>query len=194
MLRRTLLRFLAASFASPLTRLGLRAQSTTDLTEANVAALAALAEVTLPSALGAEGRTQVVRRFVTWVRNYREGADMGHGYGSSNLRRPSGPSPAGRYPGQFAALDAAADAEGAASFAGLPPDRRRAVVLRMLNEPQPVTRLPGSPTGDNLVADFMGFYFNGPDAWDLCYQAAIGAERCRPLAGSEARPAPLGRS
>ena len=43
-------------------------------------------------------------------------------------------------------------------------------------EPERVTRLPAQPTGANPIADLMGFYFNSPDARDLCYQRDIGAE------------------
>jgi len=190
--RRTLLQFLAASLVGALGRLRLVAQTAADLTDADVETLTAIAEAALPSALDRDARSAVVRRFVAWVRDYREGADMGHGYGSATLRRPSGPSPAREYPPQFAALDAAAAAAGGSRFATLPVDERRAIIRRALDEPDPVNRLPGSPTGVNLVADFLGFYFNSPDAWDLCYQAEIGSERCQGLDGSNQQPRRIG--
>jgi hypothetical protein len=132
-----------------------------------------------------------VTSFVAWVRNYKEGAEMGHGYGASTLRAPSGPSPAARYPAQFAALDDAAKASGGASFAALAVDARRAVIESTLNNPQPVNRLPAQPTGQSLIADFMGFYFTSPDAWDLAYQAQIGRDKCRTLDGSDLPPSPF---
>jgi hypothetical protein len=194
MKRRTLLQSLAAAFTA--TRVwpsaALRAQSPPPLTDANIAALTGIAEVVLPSSLDAANRDAVVSRFVNWVRNYREGADRGHGYGASRLSAPTGPSPAAMYPPQFATLDRYATEAGAPDFARAPRDVRRAVVLRALNEPQPTQRMPASPTGANLVADFMGLYFNGADAWDLCYQAEIGSDRCRTLEGSEKPPAPIG--
>ena len=193
MRRRTLLQFLVASFVAAFSRLRLFAQSPADLTDDNIDTLGALAEAGLPSALGDDGRARVVRDFVAWLRDYREGADRGHGYGSSTLRSPTGPSPAHQYPPQFAALDAAAVAAGATSFATLGVDGRRAIIRRRLNEPQPTNRLPRSPTGSNLVADFLGFYFNSPDAWDLCYQAEIGSERCAGLDGSDQPPPPIRR-
>jgi hypothetical protein len=55
-----------------------------------------------------------------------------------------------------------------------------------------VNRLPARPTGANLVADFMGLYFNSGDAWDLCYHAEIGRDRCRALDGSDQPPPPFG--
>lgn len=190
--RRTLLQFLAASLVGVLGRLRLFAQTPAGLTDANIETLTALAEAALPSALDADARSAVVRRFVAWIRDYREGADMGFGYGSSTLRRPSGPSPARQYPPQFAALDDAAVAAGGSRFAALSTDGRRAIIRQVLDEPQAVNRLPGSPTGANLVADFLGFYFNSPDAWDLCYQAEIGSERCQGLEGSDQPPQRIG--
>jgi hypothetical protein len=57
-----------------------------------------------------------------------------------------------------------------------------------------VSRLPAQPTGQSLIADFMGFYFTSPDAWDLAYQAQIGRDKCRTLDGSDNAPEPLGRN
>jgi hypothetical protein len=190
MRRRTLLRsLLTALAAGPLARARLFARGQ-QLSGAEIATLNAIAEVVLPSELGADGRDLVVERFVTWVREYREGADMGHGYGFASLRRPSGPSPAGSYPAQFDALDAAARSAGGATFAALPVDARRIIIENALNTPQRVTRLPSQPNGANLVADFMGLYYSSPDAWDLAYERRIGRDRCRSLDGSDARPVP----
>lgn len=191
--RRDLLKSIAAATALPaLARADAAAQSApADLTPAHIATLRALAEVVLPSSLGADGRDEAVRRFVTWVRGYKAGADRGHGYGNSQLSPPTGPSPALKYPAQFDALDAAARAKGAATFAALPAAGRRAVVEAALNEPRRVTQLPSRPNGNSLVADFMGLFFNGADARDLAYNAAIGRDTCRGLDGSEKAPAPL---
>ena len=192
--RRTVLQaFAAAVAASPLGRLGIFAQAP-PITDAQVATLRAIAEVVLPSAVGRDERDRVVNGFVAWVRNYKEGAEMGHGYGSSTLRQPSGPSPAARYPTQFASLDDAAKTSGGASFAALAAEARRAVIEAALNGPQPVNRLPAQPTGQSLIADFMGFYFTSPDAWDLAYQAQIGRDKCRTLDGSDNAPEPLNRN
>jgi len=187
--RRTLLQsFIALAFARPLSALRLRGQ-VQDLSPAQLVTLGAIAEVVLPSSLDAADRDLVVEQFASWVRGYRESADMGHGYGFSSLRRPSGPSPARDYPRQFETLDAAARVAGGASFASLPADARRVIIESTLNTPQRVTRLPSQPTGANLVADFMGFYYSSPEAWDLAYGRRIGRDRCRALEGSESRPA-----
>jgi hypothetical protein len=191
MKRRALLQSLAAVFAArPFARLRLLAQAP-PITDAEAATLAAIAEAVLPGALDRAGRDRVVAGFIAWVRNYKEGADRGYGYGSSTLSAPTGPSPAVRYPAQFAALERAAQTRGAASFAALDVANRRAVVEAALNEPQPVQRLPNRPTGANLVADLMGFYFSSADAWDLAYGAEIGRDKCRTLDGSDRPPAPI---
>lgn len=147
----------------------------------DVATLAAIAEVVLPSALTDDDRRLAVRAFTSWFADYREGADMGHGYGSSTLRASSGPSPIARYRTQFAALDAAAAGRGAASFAALSRAARRDVIEAALDTPQRINRLPGQPTGANLVADFMGSWFNSQDGWNLCYQAEINRDSCRTI-------------
>jgi Gluconate 2-dehydrogenase subunit 3 len=194
MKRRTLLQSIAAFVATrPLWPLNLFAQAP-PLTDANVATLRAIAEVVLPSSLGADGHERATKRFVAWVRNYKEGVDTGYGYGDSRVNRPTGPSPAPRYDAQFAALDEAARAQGGTTFAKLPADKRRVVIEAALNTPQQVTALPGRPNGTSLVADFMGYYYASPEANDLCYQAQIGRDTCRTLDGSDREPAPLGRS
>ena len=191
MRRRTLLTSVAAAvFVRPFTGLRLRAQRV-ELSPAQLATLGAIAEVALPSALGRDGRDLVVEQFATWVREYREGADMGHGYGAATLRRRSGPPPSRNYAAQFDALDEAARAAGGLDFGALSTAGRRVIIEGALNSPQRVSRLPSQPAGENLVADFMGFYYSSPEAWDLAYERRIGRDRCRTLEGSEERPAPL---
>jgi len=164
-----------------------RAQSPPAL---SAATLGAIAEVVLPSALTAEERAEAVTAFVEWVRGYREGAEAGHGYGNTRLRR-TGPSPASGYPDQLAALEAAATAEGAASLSALAVDARRRVIEAALTTPARITQLPSQPTGAHVVADFMGQFFHGQAGYNLAYRAAINREECRGLDGSDAPPAPL---
>jgi hypothetical protein len=192
MYRRTLLQSLAAALLStPLGRLRLRAQAA-PLGTGDIATLDAIAEVVLPAVAGPAGRKNAVAAFVAWVRNYKEGADRGYGYGSSTLTAPTGPSPVARYPAQFAALDESARARGGTSFAALALDARREIVEASLNAGQGVARLPARPTGANLIADFMGLYFNGEAAWNLAYRAQINRDSCRALEGSDRAPAPTG--
>jgi hypothetical protein len=197
MKRRTWIQSVAAVLLTgPIGRLRALAQAPAAapaLTDANVATLAAVADVVLPSALGPSGRTAAVDRFVKWIREYREGADRGYSYGSSTLSQPTGLSPATRYVTQFAALDDAAKTRGATSFAALSAAQRQDVIEAFLDQPQRVTALPTRPNGANLVADFMGYYFGSESGWDVAYDAAIGRDSCRGLDGSDQRPMPLRR-
>jgi len=183
-----------AAAAVPLAAVDLGAQAppaaaAPDFTPAQIATVRAIADVVLPASLRADQRDEAVRRFVAWVRGYKAGADRGHSYGNSQLQSATGQSPAARYPAQFDAFDAAARARAASTFAALAAGDRRAVIEAALNEPQRVTALPARPNGANLVADFMGLYFNSADARDVAYNAAIGRDTCRGLEGSEKEPA-----
>jgi hypothetical protein len=162
-------------------------------TAAETTTLKSVAEVVLPTSLNPADRDGVVERFAAWFADYRPGADRGHSYGDSTLAPPSPPLNLTRYAPQIAALDAAAATQGAASFAALSLASRRSIVEAVLNEPQPVSRLAARPSGANVIADLMGYFYNSPQAYDLCYQAAIGRDDCRDLAGSEKPPAPLRR-
>ena len=165
------------------------AQETFDPSAIQAGALLPIAEVVLPSELGRDGRNGAVSAFVRWIRNYREGADADHGYGTTRIRA-TGPSPARSYASQLAALDAAARGRGASSFAAASVDVRRALVSAAVHEAR-IDRLPRRPSGGHVAVDLMAHYFNSADAEDACYRAAIGRDSCRGLPGSENRPAPL---
>ncbi|MGH9350105.1 MAG: hypothetical protein ACRD26_22855 [Vicinamibacterales bacterium] len=184
MQRRTLLQMLVAAAAWLRFAPASLAQAP-GLSRADEARLRALADVVLPGELGA-GRAMVVDGFLRWIRNYREGAEMDHGYGFTRLRRTA-PSPASRYPAQLAALERAARARGG-SFESLDAAARRQVVEAAVAAAQ-VERLPVRPTGEHVATDLMAFYFNGSAANDLAYRAAIARDRCRGLPGSDERPA-----
>jgi hypothetical protein len=191
MKRRTLLQLATAVAAwAPMARLRAFAQAP-PFSDEQKSALSAIAEVTLPASIGSTGRAAATQKFIAWHVNYRAGADMGHGYGASTLRSSSPPPVLPRYAAQFAALDAAARSAGAASFAAASIDIRRPIVEAALSTPQPVNRMPARPNGANLIADFMGLYFNSADAFDQAYRAAIGRDDCRSLEGSDQPPAPL---
>jgi hypothetical protein len=143
--------------------------------------LRALATVILPAELGAEGIGRTADAFVRWVRGYRAGAEMDHGYGNTRLRL-KGASPAPGYLRDLAALRPAL-------FAGDQGSRSQAVVSAL--EQAKITDLPRTPDGRHVAADLMAFYFRSSDANDLCYRAAIGRDLCRGLENSEQAPSPL---
>lgn len=147
------------------------------------ARLRALGDAVLPSELGAAGVERTVAAFERWLAGYREGAELLHGYGTAELRL-TGPSPALRWAGQLeslgrqftatdragrqAAIRSALEA-GGSRFAGFPP----------------VDRAP------HIAVGLLSFYYQSPEAADLCYEAAIGRNSCRPLADSARKPLPL---
>ena len=194
MTRRTLLRWAAALAAtwplSSLKVLAIARQQPARLTPAHSATLRAVADVVLPSTLSIDERQQAVTEFADWVANYREGAEVGPGYGSPRLRT-TGPPPTAAYPVQLAALEAAAKAGGAESFNAASLEARRGIIEEALTAPQRITQLPARPNGTHVVADFMGLFFHGQQGYNLAYRAAINRDECRGLAGSEKAPGGL---
>jgi hypothetical protein len=133
--------------------------------------LRALARVVLPSEVDAAA---VSAKFAEWVRGYRAGAEMDHGYGFTRLRTKP-PLAVPNYTRQLAALGPQPTAE---------------AVAASLEEAH-ITDLPRTPDGRHVASDLMAFYFRSSDANDLCYRAAIGRDLCRGLAGSENPPKEL---
>jgi hypothetical protein len=165
---------------------GLALRSFRQQADDRVAVLLAIAEVVLPAE---SDRKAAVTAFTSWIDNYKEGADTDHGYGNTRIRA-LGPSPARNYAAQIAALDVAARATGAASFAAAPVVDRRAILEQAIADAK-VDRLSARPTGAHIATDLMGHYFNSSAAADLCYRANIARDACRGLAGSDQRPRPL---
>lgn len=152
------------------------------------ATLRALATAVLPQSLGPERTLEVIDGFRAWLRAYRPGAELDHGYGHTKLRTTEGSALPG-YARQLAALDSAARAEGE-TFARLAPERQRTLVAAALAAAE-VAELPERPDGRHVAADLLAFFFRGSEASDLCYGVAIGRDQCRGLPGSEDPPAPL---
>jgi len=169
MRRRTLLRWLAT--IGPLRGWAQTAGFPGDQAQS----LRALAAVALPSELGSAELERVVARFERWVREYRPGAEMDHGYGFTRLRSKQ-PSPVPAYLEQLRSLRLSGEAAS---------DRAR---VEAALEQAKVAQLPQTPDGRHVASDLMAFYFRSSEANDLCYRAHIGRDECRGLAGSEREP------
>ncbi len=187
MRRRALLQLALSGMTAVTARLRVSAQSPS-LTNADSDRIRVLADVVLPQEIGGDGRARAVNAFLSWVRDYRAGAETDHGYGFPRLRRTP-PSPAAGYRAHLDALDAEARTRGG-SFASLPLAERRAIVEAAIVAAK-IERLPSRPDGRHIAADLLGFFFNSIEAEDLCYRRQIGRDTCRVLAGSEDRPSPL---
>jgi hypothetical protein len=183
--RRAIQTLATAAAALPLLRVPIAAQA---LTPDQVFVLRDVAATVLPSALGRKGQDEAVDNFLRWVRDYKEGVPLSHGYGEPKLVK-SGPSPAPGYRSQIVALQAAATARGG-RFGALPLDDRRALLDEAFNAAE-VRNLPGRPDGKHVIADLMAHYFRSSAANDLCYNARIGRNTYRAIRMTIVKPAPL---
>ena len=143
MTRRTLLRRLL-SLAATLPIPPLRAWAQTrDFPGDQSPTLRELAGVVLPSSLGERRIAAIGEAFAQWVRDYRPGVEMEHGYGFTRLRNKP-PSPAPAYLRQLRALAAA--------------PLTRSSVEAAITEAK-VDNLPALPDGRHVAADLMCFLF-----------------------------------
>jgi gluconate 2-dehydrogenase subunit 3-like protein len=155
------------------------------------AALGALADAVLPSELGSAGAARASSEFQQWMDGYQPGAEANHGYGTGKIERlPADPRPA--WHAQLAALDAEARRAGGQSFASLPRDRRQALVRTVLAGERGEA-LPNPLAARHIALALLAHFYDSPAATDLCYNAEIGRQLCRPLAAQQRQPVPLGR-
>jgi hypothetical protein len=185
--RRAIQTLAAAAAAIPLMRVPLEAD---ELSADHVFVLRDVAATILPSSIGRKGQDAAVDDFLKWIRDYKEGVALSHGYGDPRLVK-SGPSPAPGYSKQLTALQAAAQSRGG-RFGALPLDARRELLDTAFKTAE-VRNLPGRPDGKHVVADLMAHYFRSSGANDLCYNARIGRNTYRAIRVTTVRPAPLNR-
>jgi hypothetical protein len=148
-----------------------------------------VADAVLPSELGNDGMGTVSRAFTQWIGGYRPGVELVHPYGSTELRQ-TGASPIGRWRSQLAALDASAREKHRTAFPALTRDQRRDLVMSSLGDER-LNRLPDPLQANHVAMALLAWYFATPDAVDLCYNAKIGRNQCRPLVHSARHPLPL---
>lgn len=151
---------------------------------ANPRTLRALGEAVLPSELGTAGTAAAVARFQRWIAEYREGAELLHGYGTSRLES-AGPTPATRWATQLARLEKL-------RFARLPLEQRRALVRAELVALK-VERIGSVGSAPHVAVALLAHFYASPEATDLCYESKIGKQTCRPLVASSRKPLPLAR-
>lgn len=158
--------------------------------EADPSTLDALAEVVLPAgALGNAGTARAAKEFRDWEAGYREGAELNHGYGTSRLRS-TGPTPLTRWARQLDDLDAAARNAHQKAFAALSVAQRESLVRAAL-QGQRVDRMPSVVDAPHVALALLAHFYESPLATDLCYEAHIGKQTCRPLAAQARKPLPM---
>ena len=187
MKRRTLLQWMTAA-AATLPFLHVRLRAANELSPNELMVLRDVGSTVLPSELGPKGTEDAVNQFVEWLRDYREGVPLSHGYGFPRLTR-TGPSPVARYGAQLRELEDAARLRGG-RFGALGLEQRRALLDEAFKQ-NDVRNLPGRPDGRHVVSDLMAHYFRSSAATDLCYNARIGRNTSRPIQITTVRPAPL---
>jgi hypothetical protein len=188
MKRRTLLNLaVTATTLSPFYRVRLTT-AVKEFPAESLASLRRIARAVLPSALGPRGADDQVEALARWVREYREGAEMDHGYGRPRVRHMP-PTPVEAYVTQIEEIDAAALRHGQ-TFDRLDRETQRGILDEAFKRAD-VAALAARPTGRHVVADLMTLYFRSTAANDSAYEALIGRETCRPITFVADRPRSL---
>ena len=149
--------------------------------------LDALGAAILPTELGDAQAKRVVAGFRRWLDEYKEGAELNHGYGNARLAF-AGPTPATRWMPQLDALETAAYKAHARSFAALTLEQRRVLVREALASDR-ASAVQAPERATHVATALLGYFFTSSQATDLCYLAPIGRNTCRPLTASPRRPA-----
>jgi hypothetical protein len=156
----------------------------------NATLLDALGDTVLPAELGADGVARAVAEFQRWMDGYQPGAEAIHGYGTGRIELlPADPRPQWR--SQLAALDADARRNGP-SFSALPRERRQALVRAALRNERG-DALPNPLLARHVALALLAHFYDSSAATDLCYDAQIGRQQCRPLSAQRQQPVTLGR-
>ena len=153
-----------------------------DWLSADDATMRALAEAILPTELGTDGSASVAKDFQRWIDGYRENAELVHGYGTSALSFTT-PSPRARWAAQIEALRRD-------NFSHQSVEQRRTTIDSQLVS-EKLDRFPDVAEAPHVALGLLAFFYGSSAANDLCHQARIGRETCRPLAAQARKPLPL---
>ena len=151
----------------------------------------ALGRALLPSELGAAGIERVVGEFQQWLDRYEVDAELNHGYGTGEIAyTPADPTP--RWQAQLEALNAEAQRRSSVSFIELDTDTQGDIIRQHIADDR-IDRLPRAYRARHVAVGLLAYFYSTPEATDLCYQAAIGKNNCRPLRKSPDKPISLER-
>ena len=151
----------------------------------------ALGRALLPSELGTAGIERVVGEFQQWLDRYEADAELNHGYGTGEIAyTPADPTP--RWQAQLEALNAEAQRRSSVSFIELDTDTQRDIIRQHIADDR-IDRLPRAYRARHVAVGLLAYFYSTPEATDLCYQAAIGKNNCRPLRRSPDKPISLER-
>ena len=153
------------------------------------ATLDALALTLLPSKLGCAAIMREAAAFRDWATKYKENAELVHGYGTSRLRSTR-PTPLTRWTSQLDQLDADAQRLRQRRFRDLSATDRDQVVRDALKNER-LDRMPPVVDANHVAVALLAHFYESPGAADLCYEAQIGRQTCRPLAAQASKPRPV---
>ena len=164
--------------------------NTSELQQPN-ATLLALGDAILPAELGTTGVTRAVTDFQRWMDGYQPGAEANHGYGTGKIERLTA-DPRPQWRAQLTALDTDARSAGGQSFAAIPREPRQVLVRTALAGDRG-DALPAPLAARHIALALLAHFYDSPAATDLCYEAQIGRQLCRPLPAQRQQPVALGR-
>ena len=151
----------------------------------------AVGHALLPSELGTNSIDRVVGDFQQWLDQYEPAAELNHGYGTSEIDyTPADPTP--RWQAQLETLDADARRRSGISFVALDADTQRDIIRQQIADDR-IDRLPRAYRARHVAVALLAYFYSTPEATDLCYQAAISKNNCRPLRRSPDKPISLER-
>lgn len=153
------------------------------------ALIGALGHSLLPTELGSDNIDRVVDEFQQWLEQYSTDAELNHGYGTSEIDYTPG-DPTSRWQDQLDGLNAEAQRRFGASFVDLDADVRRNIIRQQIADNR-LDRLPRAYRARHVAVGLLAYFYASPEATDLCYKAAIGKNRCRPLRRSPDEPISL---
>lgn len=143
--------------------------------------LVALAHALLPAELPDAERTGAAESLLSWLRGYREGVTMDHGYGFTRIRETD-ESPAGRYVRDLDAMDAAATERWGATVATAEPEQLRTLAAEAIESTAPeMDSIPSRPDAPHVAIAILSAYYRSAVATDRAYHARIRQETCRGL-------------
>lgn len=153
----------------------------------------AVAEAVLPvSDLGDDGLERAVTGFREWVAGFEPEAERPHGYLYRELAeiRYGPPHPGPRWAGQLESLEAAARQRHQDGLAGLDvPARRRLIEERLRTDE--LEGIPEPGRARHVAVGLMGWFYDRPEATNLCYGRRIDPYGCRGLDTVGDEPEPL---
>ena len=170
-----------------------------------------VARVVLPTELDDAARMAAVESFLRWLRGYRAGAVLDHGYGFTKIHR-SPDNPAAGYQKDLTLLESRAETEFGASFISLGTQQKRVLIEKEIENHHAARKdlsnnrshlasqqqgpllsasasaVPKRPGDSHVAVALVTHYFRSSEANDLCYRRQIGARTCRDLFSATKEP------